>query len=127
MIAAAHVHPIAIDGFSAELEPPYKVRLRGRLTVQNPETLVLPFFRSIHDHALATGAREIEIDLLELGFFSSSAIRAMLAWLGWVQALDEPQRYALAFRGRASATWQTTTLDALRELGQGVVTVRMQT
>ena len=88
-----------------------------------PAMVLEPIFRSVHDAAVTDGLGQVTVDVTTLSFMSSSAIRILIAWLGWIDSLAEARRYRLSFKIQPQFNWQRTTFDVLETLGQGKVSV----
>ena len=123
MSGLAALEPLELEGFRAETRAPATLALRGRLTPRTPVDDIGPYFKRVHDAAVGASTSELCIDLTELSFMSSSAIRTLVAWLGWLEAEPEPARYALVFRVARDADWLEKTLDVLSTMGAGRVRV----
>jgi hypothetical protein len=121
--ALASIAPLELRGFRAVASEGPTLQLFGRITPQDPTESLSPYLRRVHDAALADGARSVRIDLTELDFMSSSAIRALMSWIIWIRDEAEARRYQLAFVWRTDSDWLRPTLSALETIGGGIVVV----
>lgn len=103
------------------IEPPRSIILSGTITCKDPAGDVGPFIRALHDAALADGLTELHVDVRELSFVNSSAIRLFIDWASWLKAA--PRRYQLRFATKRNVTWQRTSFMALKSLANDVLSV----
>jgi hypothetical protein len=77
----------------------------------------------LHRTALARSATEVTVDLAELEFASSTAIKEFVSWLQLVMELSTEQRYRVRFKSTPKHSWQTRSLRALAAFAGDVVEV----
>jgi hypothetical protein len=116
---------IEITGLQVSTEPGSKLRLRGTLAAEDAARKLGAFLRELHEAAIVDGLSDVEVDLTELRFMSSSGIRSLLAWISWIREEPYDRRYRLVFVQAADAAWQQVTLEALQTMGNGTVAVRV--
>ena len=105
-----------LASFELSLTPPNSVSMRGTIAIPDPGLLLGGCFRRVHDAALADGLRELSVDVRQLTFVNSSAIRLFVDWSSWV-ASSAPHGYLLRFRTDRRITWQRTSFAVLQSLG----------
>lgn len=68
----------------------------------------------MHAELVRVGAREIEVDLRELEYMSTTCLKLLVNWVSDI--LDGPpeQRYVLRFRANPDLRWQRRSLMALQ-------------
>lgn len=98
------------------ITPPNFVAMRGTIAIADPGLLLGGCFRRMHEAALADGLRELSVDVRQLTFVNSSAIRLFVDWSSWV-AISGVQGYLLRFRTDRRITWQRTSFAVLQSLG----------
>lgn len=123
MTAIAELAPLELRGFRAVASHGPTLELSGRITPEDPTESLSPYFRRVHDAAIADAAADVRIDLRALDFMSSSAIRALTTWIVWIRDEPEPRRYRLIFVWRPESQWLKLTLGALETIGSGIVVV----
>jgi len=115
------IAPLSLGRFEIAVLGPRTLGLRGELAQRDPVAEVGPHLRKIHEAALGGG--ELVLDLTELKFVNSSALRLFLDWIMWLGAAAPEQRYPLKFRTARSATWQAAALPPIALLGGDLVSV----
>ncbi len=77
----------------------------------------------LHRNALAGSASEVTIDLVDLEFASSTAIKEIVSWLQLVIELPAEQRYRVRFKSSPKHSWQTRSLRAIAAFAGDVVEI----
>jgi hypothetical protein len=105
-----------LASFELSISPPSAVAMRGTIAIPDPGLLLGGCFRRIHEAALADGLSELSVDVRQLTFVNSSAIRLFVDWSSWV-SVARPNGYLLRFRTDRRITWQRTSFAVLQSLG----------
>jgi len=105
-----------LASFELAITPPNAVAMRGTIAIPDPGLLLGGCFRRVHEAALADGLKELSVDVRQLTFVNSSAIRLFVDWSSWV-AIARPSGYLLRFRTDKRITWQRTSFAVLQSLG----------
>ena len=105
-----------LASFELSVTPPGSVVMRGTIAIPDPGLLLGGCFRRMHEAALADGLSELSVDVRQLTFVNSSAIRLFVDWSSWVSAA-RPNGYVLRFRTDRRITWQRTSFAVLQSLG----------
>lgn len=105
-----------LASFELLITPPSGVAMRGTIAIPDPGLLLGGCFRRIHEAALADGLSELAVDVRQLTFVNSSAIRLFVDWSSWVSGA-RPNGYLLRFRTDRRITWQRTSFAVLQSLG----------
>ncbi len=121
-MSLADIEPLHIETFSLQPTGPNGVQMKGTLTLRDPHQRVQPYLKRVHETAVRSGLREVRVDLTELTFVNSSAIRLFIDWTVWLQ--KEPKRYRLVFFTDSRITWQRTSFGALQSMAGDVIEVR---
>jgi hypothetical protein len=80
------------------------------------------FLQELHRNLLDDQSTEVEVDLVELYFMTSSCIRALASWVHAVKVSDTPYRIYLQTNPRQS--WQQRSLEPIKRLAPAVVVLR---
>jgi hypothetical protein len=80
------------------------------------------FLQELHRNLLDDQSTEVEVDLVELYFMTSSCIRALASWVHAVKVADTPYRIYLQTNPRQS--WQQRSLEPIKRLAPAVVVLR---
>jgi hypothetical protein len=84
------------------------------------------FVTQLHAEAQRIKVREVNIDLSELYFMTSSCIKCFVTWIGFIKELPPVLRYTLNFVVSPTLRWQKRNLEVLLQLSPGLITVREQ-
>jgi hypothetical protein len=80
------------------------------------------FLQELHRNLLDDQSTEVEVDLVDLYFMTSSCIRALASWVHAVKLADTPYRVYLQMNPRQS--WQQRSLEPIKRLAPAVVVLR---
>lgn len=111
-----------LASFELAITPPESVAMRGTIAIPDPGLLLGACFRRLHEAALADGLRQLCVDVRQLTFVNSSAIRLFVDWSSWVGSAGA-QAYLLRFRTDRRITWQRTSFAVLQSLGGKAIAV----
>ena len=113
----------SLDTMQIEVVAPSTVKLSGTLAVAEPRRLVGPFLKAVHEAAQADKLKEVDIDVRELTFVNSSAIRLFVDWVEWIRDLQPDKAYRLRFHTDRRVTWQRTSFAVLESLAGKAIAV----
>jgi hypothetical protein len=102
-------------------EPPARLVMTGTITAREPTRTVQPHLEKVHAQAMASGIKELVVDVRGLTFVNSSAIRVFINWAMLVKGEPEDRRYKIQFLTSRSVTWQRTSLPTLQSLAPDIV------
>jgi hypothetical protein len=105
-----------LASFELVITPPSSVAMRGTIAIADPGLALGACFRRMHEAALADELSELLVDVRQLTFVNSSAIRLFVDWSSWV-AVAGAGGYLLRFRTDKRITWQRTSFAVLQSLG----------
>ena len=111
-----------LQSLEVSITPPSSVALRGTIAIADPGLVLGPCIRGLHQAALADGLQELSVDVRQLTFVNSSAIRLFVDWSSWVGAAGS-SGYRLRFRTDRRITWQRTSFAVLQSLGGKAIAV----
>jgi hypothetical protein len=107
------------DGF--ELDPVGdRIVMRGTLAMRDPVASVQPALLRLHEAVCEGGLREVRLDLRELRFVNSSALRLFFAWTGWIQEEPPERRYRIVIQLDRAVGWQRLSLPTIRGLAPDI-------
>ena len=109
-----------LDSVSVEVIGTDTVKLKGTITKKEPAQDLDAFFKAVHRDAVASRADQVNVDVSELTFVNSSAIRLFVDWATWVKN-ESTHRYRLRFLTSRHITWQKTSFTALKSLMDGIL------
>ena len=123
MTAMSSISVPKVDGLTMVHDRAGRLQLRGTIATREPNQNIGIFFRAIHTEVLAAKLSTFAVDVSELTFVNSSAIRLFIDWAMWLNQLPAAQRYLLTFVTSRHITWQVTNFSALRSLVGNVVSI----
>jgi hypothetical protein len=112
----SQIDPPTLATFQLSLTPPASVAMGGTIAITDPGLVLGGCFRRIHDAAIADGLKELSVDVRQLTFVNSSAIRLFVDWSSWVSTAGA-KGYLLRFKTDRRITWQRTSFAVLQSLG----------
>jgi hypothetical protein len=83
--------------------------------------LLADYLARVHAEVQRRSATEVVCDVRELTFMNSSCFKSFVVWIDRVKNLPRP--YQIRFVTEPKLQWQRRSLEALRRLATGVVTV----
>jgi hypothetical protein len=105
-----------LPSFELAVTPPSSVVMRGTIAISDPGLALGACFRGLHEAALSDKLGELRVDVRQLTFVNSSAIRLFVDWSSWV-AVAGGAGYLLRFCTDRRITWQRTSFAVLQSLG----------
>ena len=112
----SQIEPPILATFQLAIAPPASIAMGGTIAITDPGLVLGGCFRRIHEAAVADGLKELTVDVRQLTFVNSSAIRLFVDWSSWV-AIAGSSGYLLRFRTDRRITWQRTSFAVLQSLG----------
>jgi hypothetical protein len=114
---ARETHAVVIGAVRAEHVSPAHLRLVGRITTEQEQTAVRAYMRELHERAVAEKHVSLTVDVTELVFVNSSAIRLFVDLASRAQSAG----YELVFDVDASVPWHRLSFAALQGLSPRIV------
>ena len=111
-----------LENVVVSVEAPGTIRWRGTITSKDPGQDLAGFTRAAHRAALDDSLSELKVDVSELTFVNSSAIRLFIDWATWVKD-GKGKGYKLRFVTSRRITWQKTSFMALGMLASEALSV----
>lgn len=84
--------------------------------------LLSAYLKRVHEEAKRLGVAEVTCDFRKLTFMNSSCFKAFVVWIDALK--NAPDGYKIRFLTDPEMHWQRRSLEALRRLATGVVTVQ---
>jgi pimeloyl-ACP methyl ester carboxylesterase len=116
------VAPLAHRTFSVSVEAGPELRIEGQMMLREPERLLMPHFRRIHERV--SGGRLV-LDVRKLSQVNSSNLGVFIQWIGWIRAEPEERRYELVVLADPKIAWQRTNLLPLEMIAPEILRVNM--
>ncbi len=108
----------SLESLEVRIDSRDVIRLTGTIAVSNPRALLGDFLEAIHRAAVSEGRKSIRVNVSELSFVNSSAIRLFMDWAMWIGRLPPSQRYRVHFQTNKRALWQRSSFGVLQRLSQ---------
>ncbi|MFO0603407.1 MAG: serine/threonine-protein kinase [Polyangiales bacterium] len=118
LAAAAH---LAQKGYEVRYAPGPTLVFEGVVTPRDPDALLFPHFRVVHERAAGCGV--LTLDVRALKQINSSALGLFIRWVGWINAEPEARRYRLRVVADPGVLWQRASLKPLEMIAPAVLQV----
>ncbi len=116
----------ALDSIDVKILDPDRISLSGTIAVANPRETLGDFFEAVHSAVVIEKRERISVDVTQLTFVNSSAIRLFVDWASWIHGLPTDQRYQVVFRTDRRVTWQRTSFAVLETLSKNAFITEAQ-
>lgn len=81
------------------------------------------YLKLVHQEAMRLGSDEVKVDFRDLSFMNSSCFKSFVSWIDSVSRVPGSSSYKIKFLANPEQHWQRRSLEALRRMGEGVVTI----
>lgn len=105
-----------------DIDEGVRLEFIGDIDMQDPGTLLNPFFDSVHNAIVENDVKHVEADFTELAFLNSSGIKTLIKWIMKIPQLPPDKKYNLKIIYSGKITWQGTSLKTLIYLAPGFAT-----
>ena len=119
-----HTGNLQEETFKIEVRAPDWVKLSGTLAMRRPSDAIQLHLRALHQAALRDKLKRLTVDVTDLTFVNSSAIRLFIDWSTWLEGVAQEKRYLLCFLTDSKISWQRSSFEALKSLSDGVLEIR---
>jgi len=92
------------------------VTISGEIDQASPKLFLGPFFEKIHAAAEEESLHEVKVDIRQLHFLNSAAVKELIAWVLRRNRLAAGKKYAIEFVYDSSILWQRVTMPTLSQL-----------
>jgi hypothetical protein len=97
--------------------------MAGSIYHAYPAQFMQPFFTDLHKACLENGLKNINVDIKNLDFINSSAIKEIINWIISIEEVPEEQMYTITFICESDKKWQSFRLDILIAMNDKIVKV----
>ncbi len=111
--------PIRVGGFRIYLKSDSAVLLGGRLALQDGGREVAARLDELHHRVVTRKVGHFVVDVREVDFVNSSAIRFFVDWINKAKKND----YRLSFKIDPGVTWQRLSFSVLKSLAPETVEI----
>jgi len=126
MTALENIEIPQLDSVEIHIGTPAQITMRGTIAMPDPGPSLGGFFRAMHAAAVADTLKEVIVDVRQLTFVNSSAIRLFVDWATWVRSMGDSDRYMIRFRTDRRITWQRTSFTVLQSLARKAIIVEAE-
>ncbi len=98
-----------------------RMKIAGSIEMQNPRSIISPYFDDVHNKILSSKIKLIEIDITELQFMNSSGIGTFIKWFVKIPPLTDEEKYQVKIIYNRNISWHTKGLAPLLSLAKGQI------
>lgn len=116
-----------VSGFQVQLKqdgPACFLTCTGNLDSKDPATELQPQLLSFHDRLAASGVREVNIDVTQVQYMNSSAIKCFMTWFLKVQRNNGPYQIVILYD--AKRTWQYVSFTTMGRIAPNVLKTQVK-
>ena len=118
------VDTLKVDRLQIEVQDsPVGLVFTGDIDMEDPSTVLDPFFSKVHEGMTGGAIGEIQVDVTGLNFLNSSGIKAISKWIMQLGGTPDDKKYVIKLKHNPEITWQATSLPTLTYLVPGAVEV----
>ena len=110
---------VAVETLTVELSAPTELKLKGSLSTPTAQTEFRRLLQDLHAQIVSARTPSFTVNVEELHFVNSSAIRAFVDWISRAAHAG----YTLAFKTSPSVTWHRLSFSVLKSLAPGTVEI----
>jgi hypothetical protein len=110
---------LAVESLELELTDATHLKLRGTLSTPTALAEVKKYLQDLHAQAVAQRLAEFQVDVQELSFVNSSAIRGFVDWISRAAHAG----YRLTFTTNPAITWHRLSFSVLKSLAPETVQI----
>jgi hypothetical protein len=110
---------IAVESLELELSEPTLLLLRGTLITPTAQAEFRKLLQDVHTQIVSARLTEFRVDVRELSFVNSSAIRAFVDWISRAAHAG----YRLIFTTSSAVTWHRLSFSVLKSLAPDTVDI----
>jgi hypothetical protein len=118
------LHGLHTDKFSIETQSyndTFKFNIKGTIDISLPHQVLDPYFTEMHNVVLSFNYKLIYIDVKELYFVNSGALRSLLGWITNIGNLPREKRYKINFLLDIKTDWQKHSFYTIFNLYEEIV------
>ena len=110
---------IAVETLTIELRTPSALRLGGTLSTPTAQAEFRRLLQDLHAQIVSNRITSFEVNVEDLKFVNSSAIRAFVDWISRAAHAG----YTLSFKTSPSVTWHRLSFSVLKSLAPATVEI----
>jgi hypothetical protein len=110
---------VAVETLTIELSTPTELTLTGTLSTPTAQTEFRRLLQDLHAQIVAARTASFAVNVQDLSFVNSSAIRAFVDWISRAAHAG----YTLAFKTSPSVTWHRLSFSVLKSLAPATVEI----
>jgi hypothetical protein len=110
---------ITVESLELELIEPTHLKLRGTLSTPTAQAEFRKYLQDLHTQVVSARMAEFHVDVQELSFVNSSAIRAFVDWI----SRGAHAGYKLVFSTNPAITWHRLSFSVLKSLAPETVQI----
>lgn len=95
--------------------------IRGVIDALAPGEFMTPFFDKLHQAVVSGGTTKLVVDIRDLTYLNSSAIREIVSWIIKQKSLSKDKMYSIHFVCNPEHLWQDSSISTLMYLNQGFI------
>lgn len=111
-----------LETVTFEVKPDSALQIRGTITLMNPTETIGPYLERVHEAIVADNLKEFTVDVTQLTFVNSSAIRLFADWV--IRVEDGGKPYVLVFNTDSSRSWQRTAFRSIASLSDDCIRIQ---
>lgn len=112
-----------LPSLSISLESERTVAFTGTIATEHPSGELGAFFKALHTAAVEDQLEELVVNVKELTFVNSRAIRLFVDWVIAARKETAAHRYRIRFLTDPQVTWQKLSLPVLKTLAREIVII----
>ncbi|MCK4795825.1 MAG: SiaC family regulatory phosphoprotein [Spirochaetes bacterium] len=113
------------DGISMKFDGK-NVSFSGNIDSLEPEKFIGPFLNKIHNYIIEKKIKSICVDIIDLDFLNSSAIKQLVEWIMKLESLSNNEKYVIKFICNKDISWQEQSIMALTFLNTELVKIELK-
>lgn len=117
----SHIPTPKIDSLTLTIADAEGLKLSGTIASRDPNPTIGAYFKKLHEQLILAKIATFTVDITELTFVNSSAVRLFIDWAMWIGQAGKTPPYKLHFRIARAITWQQTNFTALQSLASNVI------
>lgn len=110
-----------LETVTFEILPAKSLQIQGTITLMNPTEAIGPYLERIHEAIVADQMQEFKVDVTQLTFVNSSAIRLFADWV--IRLEDGGKPYVLVFATDTTRSWQRTAFRSIASLSDECIRI----
>ena len=89
------------------------IKFSGAIAFESGDNTFKDYLEKVHVHILNAGYKKVSVDIVDLDFLNSSAIKVMVDWVASVHKLYPEFQYKIIFIQKEASLWQEAITNTL--------------